>query len=60
LSEAFHRVSRLVEQVLQAASQHNNSLCFLARIASGVHSAAEVGSMDLAKVLIEDGIISSH
>jgi len=46
--------------VLQAASQHNNSLCFLARIASGVHSAAEVGSMDLAKVLIEDGIISSH
>jgi len=39
LEEAFHRVPRFVEQVLQAAPQHNNSLRFLARIAPGVHGA---------------------
>jgi len=61
LLEAFHRVSRLAEQVLQAASLHNNSLCFLAGIASDVHSTDELSSMGSAKVLIENNIVgSSH
>jgi len=60
LLEAIHRVSGLVEQVLQAASQHNNSLCFLAGVASEVHSADELGSMGSAKVLLENDIASSN
>ena len=51
----------LVEQVLQAASLHNNSLCFLAGVTSEVHSADELSSMGSAKVLIENNIVgSSH
>jgi len=45
MEEAFHHVPRFVEQVLQAALQHNNSLCFLARIAPGVHGTDEIISM---------------
>ena len=60
--EAFHRVSRLFEQVLQAAPQLNNSLCFLARVAPGVHGADEPVSMSSSKskVLLENNIVSSH
>ena len=58
--EAFHRVSRLVEQVLQAASQHNNSLCFLARVASEVHGADELGGMGSSKLLPENNSVGSH
>jgi len=35
--------------VLQAASLHNSSLCFLAGVASEVHGADELGSMGSAK-----------
>jgi hypothetical protein len=58
--EVFRRVSGLVEQVLRAASLHNNSLCFLAGVASEVHSADELSSMGLAKVLLENYIVGSH
>ena len=60
LLEAFHRVSRLFEQVLQEASLHNSSLCFHAGVASEVHSADELSSMGSAKVLLENNIVSSH
>ena len=46
--------------MLQAASQQNSSLCFLAEVASEVHGADELGSMGLAKVLLENNIVSSH
>ena len=46
--------------MLQEASLHNKSLCFLAGVASEVHSADELGSMGLAKVLLENNIVSSH
>jgi len=46
--------------VLQAASLHNNSLCFLAGVAPEVHGADELGSMGLATILLEDNIASSH
>ena len=58
--EAFHRVSRLVEQALQAASPHDNSLCFLARVASKVHGADELGGMGSSKLLPEKNSVSSH
>ena len=46
--------------MLQAASLHNNSLCFLAGVASEVHSADELGSMGSAWVLLVNAIVSSH
>ena len=46
--------------MLQAASLHNNSLCFLAGVTSEVHSADELSSMGSAKVLLENYIVSSH
>ena len=46
--------------MLQAASLHNNSLCFLAGVAPEVHGADELGSMGLATILFEDNIASSH
>jgi len=46
--------------MLQEALQHNNSLCFLARIAPGVHGADELVSMGSPKVLLENNSASSH
>ena len=60
LEEAFHCVPRFVEQVLQAALQHNSSLCFLARIAPGVHGADELVNMGSSKVLLENNSANSH
>ena len=54
LEEAFHRVPRFVEQVLQAALQHNNSLCFLARIAPRVNGADDFDSIGSSKVLLDN------
>ena len=60
MEEAFDPVPRVVEQVLQAALQHKNSLCFLTRISPGVHGADELDSMGSSKVLLENDIVSSH
>ena len=60
LEESSRRVPRFVEQVLQAALQNNNSLCFLTRVAPGVHGADEPASMSSSKVLLENNIVSSH
>ena len=60
MEEAFHRVPRFVKQVLQAALQHNSSLCFLARIAPGAHGTDELVSMGSSKVLLENNSASSH
>jgi len=61
MEKAFDRVPRVVEQVLQAALQHKNSLCFLTRISPGVHGADdELDSMGSSKVLLENDIVSSH
>ena len=53
MEEAFGRVLRVVEQVLQAALQHKNSLCFLTKISLGVHGADELVSMGSSKVMLE-------
>jgi hypothetical protein len=58
--EVFHHFSRLVEQALHAALQPNNSLCFLARVAPGVHGSDELGSIGSAKVLLENNRVSDH
>jgi len=60
MEEAFDRVPRVVEQVLQAALLHKNSLCFLARVAPGVHGAGELDSMGSAKVILDKNSTSSH
>ena len=60
LEEAFHRVPRFVEHMLQEALQQNNSLFFLARIAPGVHGADELVSMGSSKVLLENNSVISH
>jgi len=60
MEEAFHRVPRFVKLVLQAALQHNSSLCFLARIAPGAHGTDELVSMGSSKVLLENNSASSH
>jgi hypothetical protein len=60
LVKAFHCVSKLVEQVLQAALQPNNCLGFLARVASEVHGADELGSMGSSKVLLDNNSIISR
>jgi hypothetical protein len=60
LIEEFHHVLRLVEQMLQAASLQNNSLCFLAEVSSGCHCADELGSMGSTKVLLEKNSMNSH
>ena len=58
--EVFHHFSRLVEQFVYVALQHNSSLCFLARVAPGVHGADELGCTGLAKVLLENNRVSNH
>ena len=58
--EEFHRVLRLVEQMLQAASLQNSSLCFLAEVTSGCHCADELGSIGSTKVLLENNSVNSH
>ena len=60
LEEAFHCVPRFVEQVLQAALQHNNSLCFHTRLSPGVDGADELGSMGSSMVLLENNSASSN
>ena len=60
MEEAFDRVPRVAEQVLQAALQHKNSLCFLTRISPGVHGAGELGSMGSSKVMLEKISAISH
>ena len=45
LVDVFHCVSSFAEQVAYVALQHNNRLCFLARVAPGVHDADELESM---------------
>ena len=58
--DVLQRISRLFEQVLQVAPQHKGSLCFLARVAPGVHGAYELDTMGSTKVLLENNCVSNH
>jgi hypothetical protein len=60
MEEAFHCAPRVVEQVLQAALQHKNSLCFFTRLSPGVDGAGELDSMGSSKVLLENNSVISH
>ena len=60
MEEAFGRVLRVVEQVLQAALQHKNSLCFLTKISLGVHGADVLVSMGSSKAMLENYSARGH
>jgi len=46
LVEALHRTSRLGEQALHAALQHNSSLCFIARVATVLPAQGELPGLN--------------